>query len=152
MNGFSEKDLYDEVQAIFDEMVLANKRIQVEWLANAVIARHPDASGADMDFYTLCAWKHLPVAVRAVVRRSKPDEEGRAERDLPLQPSLPGFTRLQTHYHVERDGEIELVPIDELSDADIDLKVQEYERMAEGCRLHAAELRRYKSYKGRGLD
>ena len=36
-----------------------------------------------------------------------------------------------------------LVPTDQLTDTELDAKANEYGRMAEGCRLHALELRRY---------
>jgi len=134
---FSEKDLFDEVQAIVDANQCA---IKTDWLANSVMSRHSDISGSDKDFYVLCAWAHVKTAVRAVVRRYRPEATEEPDRQI----VLPGFDRLQVKYHVERNDESYLVPIDELTDQEIDAKAAEYERMAEGCRLHAAELRRYK--------
>lgn len=140
---YSQEQLTNEVQSMFDEFVAAGRSIHVDWLANTVMDKHRDVHGTDKDFYVLCAWHHVKTSIRQVVRKSKPNEESGLS-SIP-QLSLPGFERIQTHYHVERDGEICLIRIDELSDQEIELKVEEYERMAEGCRLHAAELRRYKA-------
>jgi len=138
--NYSSEDLTKEVETLFDSYVKTGRSIHVDWLANAMMQRHPGIDGPDKDFYTLCAWAHIKTTIRAVVRNSKPSESGIS--DIP-QLSLPGFVRLQTHYHIERDSEICLIRIDELSDEEIELKAREYEAMAEGCRLHAAELRRY---------
>ena len=52
--------------------------------------------------------------------------------------------RLQRGYLVDREKESVLVPTDQLTDTELDAKANEYGRMAEGCRLHALELRRYR--------
>lgn len=138
---FSEKDLIAEVEAVVSSAQCA---IETDWIANLVMSNHRDVSGEDAEFYVLCGWAHVKTAVRAVVRSFKPEPE-----DVPdAQIVLPGFERLQTKYHCERNGKSWLVPIDELTDEEIDAKAHEYETMAEGCRLHAAELRRYKNQRG----
>lgn len=140
MTDYSSEQLTEEVQRVFDEFVTTGRSIHVDWLANSILSHHQDIHGSDKDFYTLCAYAHVKTTIRAVVRKSKPSESGIAH--IP-QLVLPGFERLQTHYHVDRDNEICLIRIDELSDEEIEAKAREYEAMAEGCRLHALELRRY---------
>lgn len=105
----------------------------------AVISRHEQVEGEDKDFYLLCAWGHVRVVVRQVLRRYK----GEPEVELDQQIVMPGFKRLQRGYLVERGKESMLVPTDQLKNEELDAKAKEYDQMAEGCRLHALELRRY---------
>lgn len=139
---FSEKDFTAEVQAIVDSAVQQKVGVKTDWLAHSIVSKHPGIHGGDKEFYVLCAFGHVKTAIRAAIRRYHPDELGHAELTAPL---LTGFTYLQAVYPVDRDGESEIIPIEELSDGEIESKAAEYERMADGCRLHAAELRRYRS-------
>lgn len=128
--NYSTEQLTGEVEQLFNESVASGRSIHVDWLANAVIAQHQSVEGDDKDFYVLCAWAHVKTAIRNIVRKSKPTDTGLS--DIP-QLILPGFDRLQTHYHIERDGEICVIRIDELTDEEIEYKITEYEAMAEGC-------------------
>jgi hypothetical protein len=131
-------DLLDEVQAIVDAGIAANRTVPATWLTNEVIESHPDIKGRDVDWYRLCAYEHVRDTVRKVLRQYKglPDE-------TPRQIILPGCERLQRAYLVEREGEQTVVPIDQLTEGEITTKIREYERMAAGCIEHAEELRRY---------
>lgn len=138
---FSEKDLIAEVEAAVNSRQCA---IETDWIANLVMSNHRNLSGDDSEFYLLCAWAHVKDAVRVVVRRFKPSPEEAPDSQI----ILPGFERLQTKYHMERGGKSWLVPIDELTDEEIDRKVSEYESIGRGVYLHAAELLRYKNQRG----
>lgn len=135
--NFSESDLFNEVQSVIDA---SDQVIEIDWLAGYVMANHADVHGADKDFYILCAWAHVKTTVRAVVRRYRPEVNEEPDRQI----ILPGFERLQTKYHIERNKKSCLVPIEQMTEAELDVKIVEYRRMAEGCRLHAEELLRYK--------
>lgn len=65
------------------------------------------------------------------------------DKQLENMAMLDGFEHLQTGYTVERDGERVLVPIDVLSDEELASRAAEYDAMAEGCKLHAKEIRAY---------
>ena len=136
---FSEKELTAEVAELVRRGLLEGRTVQTSWLANAVISRHELIEGDDKDFYVLCAWSHVRVIVRQVLRRYKAEPEAKTDPQI----VMPGFERLQRGYLVDREKESVLVPTDQLTDAELNAKANEYGRMAEGCRLHALELRRY---------
>ena len=137
---FSEKELIAEVAERVESGLEEGRPVQAASLANAVISRHERIEGRDKDFYLTCAWSHVRVVVRQVLRRYKGEPEVEPDRQI----VMPGFKRLQRGYLLERDKESVLVRIDQLTHAELDEKAEEYERMGEGCRLHALELRRYK--------
>lgn len=138
---FSETDLFKEVTGQIETCLSEGRSVHASWLTHAVVGAHPKVEGNDKDFYTLCAYGYVRDAVRHALRRYKPDAEETPDPNI----VLPGFERLQKGYLVEREKESVLVPTYQLSDGEIEAKATEYERMAEGCRLHAAELRRYKN-------
>ena len=133
----SEKELVAEVAELVERGLSEGRTVQAASLVSAVISRHERVEGEDKDFYLLCAWSHVRVVARQALRRYKE----------PIEPDrqivMPGFQRLQRGYFVERGKESMLVPIDQLRNGELDAKANEYDQMAEGCRLHALELRRY---------
>lgn len=141
---FSETDLVNEVSGFIEASLQNGRVMRSQWLIHEIISNHPLVEFEQKDFYVLCAYGHIQKIVRDALRRYKPD----LDKEPDPQITLPGFERLQKGYLVERDAESVLVPIEQMSDREIDLKVAEYERMAEGCRLHALELRRYKNQRG----
>lgn len=136
LDTFSEKDLTAEVEAIINAR---DSAIDTDWLAEEIMARHSDINGEDADFYILCARHYVKTAVRNVVRRYRlgPDEI------IEAQEILPGFERLQRRYHIERGGRSLIVPIEEIGMSEMRTKIQEYESLMDGWRIHIAELRRY---------
>jgi hypothetical protein len=103
------------------------------------------------DFYVYCASAYVRNEVHKVLKRFKQAEP------LDATLTLPGFKFLQKGYLVKRQHRVRrgrkmvyviqetLVPITLLTDEEIENKAFEYETMADGCRKHAAELRRYKN-------
>ena len=145
---FSEKKLTAEVAQLVRRGLLEGRTVQTWWLTNAVAARQladrEPIGGGDKEFYLISAWRHLrEVAVRQVrqvLRRYKAEPEAKTDPQI----VMPGFERLQRGYLVDREKESVLVPTDQLTDTELDAKANEYGRMAEGCRLHALELHRYR--------
>lgn len=136
---YSDNDLFTEVRQVIDRALATGLEAPAKWVAQTVLSNHVGIEGEDKDFFVVCANHHVRDTVRAALRRFKP--EAGAETDPQLV--MPGFDRLQKAYLVERHDEQVVVPIDQLTDAEIDAKAVEYERMAKGCMRHAEELRRY---------
>jgi hypothetical protein len=57
----------------------------------------------------------------------------------------PGFRHLRRKYHVRQEGERNIVPLDQLTDAEIAAKCQTYRKAAAAYIEHADELERYAS-------
>lgn len=136
---YSQSDLFVEVCKIIDDTVDKGQQTQASWIATSVITKHPEITGNDSDFYTLCAREHVRDTVRSALRRYKP-QAGDSDPNL----VLPGFKRLLKAYPIEREGDQVIVPIDQLSDPELDAKINELRAMGEGCFEHADELTRYK--------
>lgn len=136
---YSQSELIEEIKAVIDALEDHQPAV-ASWIVQGIVSAHGDIQGTDKDFYVLCAFGHVRTAVREVFRRYRvaPDEEPDP------QLIMPGFERLQKRYLVERDGDQIAVPIEQLTDQEIDEKIAELERMAAGCKCHAEELRRYK--------
>lgn len=60
------------------------------------------------------------------------------------QGDLLGYQFLKKAYSVERNGELIIVPIQEMTIAERNERADEYVKMSEGCIGHADELRRYR--------
>lgn len=135
----TQNDLMNEVQEIIERFISEGKSIAASWVVQAIVKSHPDVSGADANWYILCGYEHARDSVRQVLRRYKPSEEGPQE-----QVVLPGFERLQKAYLVDRGNEQTIVPVQDLTDAEIEAKEIELEIMGRGCYQHRDELKRYR--------
>jgi hypothetical protein len=135
-----QQELENEIAALVDAEIGAGKPIAATWLTHAVVASHGEIPDDGSGYHELCTYAHTRDSVRRVLRRYEVKEEGPDP-----QVALPGFERLQTAYLVTRDKEQVIVPIDQLTDVEIDAKCTELDAMAKGCLQHADELRRYKA-------
>jgi hypothetical protein len=135
-----ERDIFDEVKALVEAEIDSGKTIRPAWLTQAIVATHDRIEGADRDWHRVCSFGFVRSTVRQVVRLYKPEAE-------PTDPQIvmPGFESLQKAYLITREKERVIVPIQQLTDIEIERKIAELEAMAEGCRAHARELRRYRS-------
>jgi hypothetical protein len=134
----NETSIYGEVRKIISDKVAEGKVVVVDWLTHEIISAKAAIEGADVEFYRVCAFTHVKDVVKRCVGKygAKPDTDA--------QLVLSGFEHLQVAYSVMRDNEIVLVPVDLLSDEEIDDRAAEYDRMAKGCIAHARELRSFK--------
>ncbi len=110
----------------------------VEWIVNEIILRHGDMVADDPLFYQICARKHVERLVRRCVGKYDANP-GQQDENL----VLPGFEHLQIAYSVERNGTRMLVPVGQLSNAELAARADEYRAMANGCKAHAAEIEDY---------
>lgn len=133
----NEKSLYQEVRELVASRVSAGVIVRVEWLTTEIIAGKDRVEGDDLPFYTVCAYKHVTDVVKRCIGKYEP-------KATPTEDPLPGFEHMQKAYPVERDGDRVLVPVDQLSDAEIEARADEYMTMAKGCIAHAKELRAFR--------
>lgn len=133
----SEDSIYPLVREYIDEKLARGEVVVVDWLTHEIIGGRPGIEEDDTEFYRVCAFVHIKDVVKRCVRKfdTKPITDE--------QLVLDGFEHLQVAYTVPRNGRIELVPVDQLSDVELEARAAEYEAMAKGCRAHARELRTF---------
>ncbi len=134
----SETSIYPEVRKIIADKITNGEVVIIDWLTHEIIASKAGIEGPDTEFYRVCAFTHVKDVVKRCV--GKYDAKPSTDRQLVLD----GFEYLQVAYSVMREGEIVLVPVDQLTDAEIEDRAKEYEAMAVGLRSHARELRNFR--------
>lgn len=128
-----------EVQWCLEQCLARGEPVRAEWLAQQVLARHPNHEGEDAGWYTRRAYEALRAAVRIVTQRYAP-KSAMSDEDRALV--LPGFKHLQTAYLVNRGGTQHVVPLGQMTTGELEGKEQELRRMGAGCFEHADELAR----------
>jgi len=133
----SDNSIRAEIRKFISDKISNGDEIIVPWLITEILAHKSDIEGGDLPFYLTCTRQTVSEIVKSCVQKyNKADN-----RDD--QIVLPGFEHLQVAYPVERDGKQVLVPVDRLSDEELETRAREYDVMAKSCRLHAREIRDY---------
>jgi len=135
----STADVNREIRRIVGARVEAGMIVRVEWLTHEILALKSNIEGEDAAFYVACGVKFIRDAVRDCVGAYKPKPT--AEPDV--QIVMEGFDYMQRAYTVSRESEVLLVPVDQMTDTEIEARAVELEAMARGCITHARELRNY---------
>ena len=135
----SQKQLEEEIGTVIERAIDAKEVVPAMWLAQSVLKEWDRPDCADSDRWELCGYSHVRATVRRVIGKYTDATDLRSEPQLTLE----GFDRVQKVYLVKRDGEQCMVPTDQLTADEIGTKISELDTMAEGCKLHADELRRY---------
>lgn len=146
--AFSPTELYAEVLLIIAEQSNAGVLTSRGWLVTNVLQRHPlkRPSKRDPDDFSVCC-RQLAVAtaVDSALARLKHANEGHTDPDaieLDL-PRLPGYKHLRRIYPIRRDEVIFLVPLEKMTDDEINAKIKVYNKASDGFAAHARELQRY---------
>ena len=150
---YSPSELYHEVLVVIAERSSAGLLTSRGWLVTSVLHKHPIKRHrrGDPDDFSICR-RQLAVAaaVDRALARLKHQEEGgdpdAAELDL---PRLAGYKHLRRIYPIVRDQVIFLVPLDKMTEEEIERKIETYEVASKGFAAHAAELRRYLAARSR---
>ena len=139
--AYSPGDLRREIHRIIDNHLTAGRKIVWAWLVKDVLDRHPLPLIRDHDFNLTC--RHIAVGecAREVLRDLKLAANDPAK--VASTGTLPGYEHLNRGYPLERDGEIVIVPIDQMTRAERLDRAKQYRSMARGCIAHARELERY---------
>src|SRR5258706_8643914 len=133
---YTRKDLTQEINSEIDDRLASGQAINVSWLIQSILAIHPED---DLSDFSKCArFEFVNDEVGRCVRRFKePEPEELA------QLTLPGFKKLQKAYRLTRNDEAIIVPIEAMSDDELEAKAIEHDEASRGHRTHARELRRY---------
>lgn len=139
---YSITQLTQEIRAIVHTRIQRKERIQPNWITQDIINTHPLIEGEDSDFYLCLGRETIREQVRKQISRFKltPDKAVNINQQL----VLPGYERLQVFYLIESDGEQIAIPLEQMSDAQRQAKIDELRAMGSGCYQHARELERYR--------
>lgn len=133
----NDSSIRSEIRKFIADKINAGDNIVVPWLITEILAQKSDIEGNDLPFYLTCTRATVSEIVKSCVQKyNKADNKD-------TQIVLPGFEHLQVAYPVERDGQQVLVPVNQLSDDELEQRAKEYDAMARSCRLHAREIRDY---------
>jgi hypothetical protein len=147
--AFSPSDLYSEVRQIIADRSVDGTIINRGWLVAAILKKHPIKRPSEKqpdDFSICCRQLAVSAAVDKALARLKHEDEGGADPDT-IEfdlPRKPGFRHLRQIYPLRRDGQIFLVPIDQMTDEEMNAKAATYDKASESYAEHAEELRRYR--------
>ncbi|WP_423208772.1 hypothetical protein [Paracoccus yeei] len=140
----SKTDVTSEIRRLVQERVNAGISIRVEWFTQEILSMKCEIEGDDADFYVACAVDFIKETVKRTVGEYAPKASAATDRQIVMD----GFDHMQKAYTVNRDGEQVLVPVQHLTDDEIEARAEEYEAMAKGCIAHAKELRAYRRARG----
>jgi len=138
----SQKELIDEIEELLLARIESGLITDPATLAQEVMGEHSDLRGSDSDFYELCAWNHVRVCIRVVLRDHKLTGLNPSKQLL-----LPGCEHVQKAYCVELDEEPRIIPIEKMTPEQLRTKALELRQMAAGCYKHADELDRFRVQK-----
>lgn len=133
----SVKAVKQEVTIFISNKIGDNQIVNIDFIVHEITASKPGIEGPDTDFYVWLAHRELREIVKSCVAKYN------AKENVSRQISLPGFEYLQIAYPVQRDGDSLLVPIERMTETEINERAAEYEAMGRGCLNHASELRGY---------
>lgn len=137
---YSMADLTREIAEAISTLMEQGQTLRREWIVQTILARHDDVEGEDADFYRCASRKTIEGAVRQQINRFEPKAEVTPDRQLVLE----GFERLQRYYALEERGELIAIPVDAMTDAQLEAKQAELIAMGAGCYQHAEEIQRYR--------
>jgi len=134
--AYSRHDLTIEINEVIEERLAAGSDVIVPWLIQAILASHEEVGLSD---FSVCArMEFVADEVGRCVRRFKEPTPDELE-----ELTLPGFKHLQRAYKFERGGQTTIIPIEAMTDEELEAKADEHDKMARGHLGHAREIRRY---------
>ena len=143
---YSIQDLDREIEKA---VAARTERFHKSWLVKLIQDAHPDIRGKDADFARSAAGYWIAARVTQFFMNSKAQESA---AETPEQLRFPGYEYLQRRYSVEHKGQQWIIPVEEMTDAELDRKIAEHVAQAGGHNAHAFELRRFKDERPRRKD
>lgn len=137
-----EGTLKVEITVVLDRLESQGKAMLAPWITHSICNKHKDglAQNDDAEFWEFGGYK----TCRSMVTRTINQRAGDNPIGEQKQALLPGFEHLQSFYVVDRKGDEVGIPVDLMTDEEIDDKAEMYRKMAGACIGHADELIRYK--------
>ena len=132
----TKKELGQLAQELITTRLGKGEVVSMDWAVQELINGRGEISGTGVPFYELCAREY----VYEVVKR----EVGRYDEPEPQEQLIfEGYIHLRVAYSVLRNDERVLVPVTDLSDAELKSRAEEYRVQADGLREHAKEIDKY---------
>jgi len=133
----SEASVTEEIHRLIDEKIAGGVIVNVDWIAQEILASKDKIEGDDAAFYRVCTFREICRQAKRAIGKYAPDDA------TPEQLVLPGFKHLCRAYPVTRDGDVRLVPVSLCTDDELAERARQLDEMAKGCRAHAREIREY---------
>jgi hypothetical protein len=133
-----------EIAEAVDRWASEGKRLTPQFITHEIIQLHEDGlarQNEHVDFLRHYTFKGLRQCVGQYI--SKKFGESRVDRES-MATKLPGFEYIQTHYIVGSGDEEEAVPVEAMTDEDIEARVNLLRKRGKACFAHADELERFK--------
>jgi hypothetical protein len=132
------KAINANIEKIVSDKIQSGQPVAMSWVTQEIIQAHSDISGPDTEFYIMCARHYISDLVKRQIKKYEPSEIG-----SDAQLIMEGFEHLQKAYPVERENERVIMPIDMMTNEEVQKRAEEYRAMASGCINHAKELMQY---------
>src|SRR5262245_32771826 len=138
------QSLVNEAREFYEARLDEKRAIPMVWAVSEIIRAHESVENSDREWWETCAQVAVYAAVSEVVRKIKAAED-EPDSEAEQESLFPGYRHLQRRYIVERNEDQVTVPVELLTDEEIDAKILEHERQSAGHLSHAQELMRFKS-------
>lgn len=132
------KDIQTLIANLVSDKINEGQVVNMQWATKEIIDTYSDIEGNDVDFYLITARYYVGDLVKRCIKKYEPSADHPNE-----QLVMDGFEHLQKAYPVDRGEGREIVPVSQLSDAELEDRAADYEKMAAGCKKHALEIRQY---------
>jgi hypothetical protein len=122
----------------------AGKELVPAFITHEIITKHEPGLARQndhTDFFKHYAYKGHRKDVGSYIAKVYGDNDGGSKG---AESFLPGFEHVQRHYVLKRGGEDVAVPVELMTDIEIDARVQLLKRRGRACLAHADELDRFK--------
>jgi hypothetical protein len=138
-------DLDKIAHKLIASKIAAGETVHMAWAVQEILQGQGQINGDGVPFYKLCAREHMYRVVKKAVDKYDQTEPDHTQPELIFK----GYHFLQVAYTVERNQEIQLIPIDLISDAELLARANQFETQARGLKAHAEEIKRYVLERGR---
>ena len=141
--------LVSEINTQLDRLMKVKQPWRAQWIAHSVCTAHAEGltDCEHADFWRYSSYEFTrKLVTECINRRAGPKADRVSEKE---QFAFPGFARehLQNYYVVTREGEDVGIFVGEMTDAEIDAKINLYRAQAVTCKGHADELERFKEWR-----
>lgn len=136
-----KSDVLREVAGLVEQLIAEQREKPTAWLVHAIVSAHKKQT--DDEYNDLASYELASNAVRLVTQKYKRGDTDPSQ----LSFTVDGVERIQEAYIIPRDGVGWFVPIDRLTQGEIDAKLTELAAMRDGAAEHHEQLLRFRVLK-----
>lgn len=137
--AYSEKNVQRETERLVEKKRAAQKRISADDVTLTIVLSNYPSFKQGSDYICLCVWNTTRKIVGDYLARHFKDDDGETK-----QLRFPGFDHLQRAYLVSEQGDSVVVPLEQLSAAQLDHIADRIEKEGKAKLRHAKEVRKYR--------